>query len=167
MKYSWAKKCWSVLLSVCLVGFPLYAQAQDTVNQKDAQASQPQPVQQSNTPAAQKGAKADNFEDYMQGKLDGKTDAKGSAAWILAGLAGTGFCLLIGCAGIGLALVAPPSPPETALMGKSSSFIVGYVEGYKSSGRMKNAKWAIAGCTMAAVINLTINLASGRSFTNY
>ncbi|HAJ80608.1 MAG TPA: hypothetical protein DCO75_12655 [Fibrobacteres bacterium] len=102
-------------------------------------------------------------EDYLQGRINGKADATGHPAWILAGLAGTGFCLLIGCAGIGVAALVPPSPPEQSLIGKSQNYILGYTESYKSKSRWKNVLYASGGCAMAAFINIIINLASGNT----
>lgn len=99
---------------------------------------------------------------YLQGRLDGERDAKGNPAWILAGLAGTGLCLCIGCAGVGLAYSTPPSPSPGVLMGKSSEYVMGYTEGYKSKARLENTKYAAAGCCMAAAINLIINVATGQ-----
>jgi hypothetical protein len=100
-------------------------------------------------------------DDYIQGKMDAEQDYRDQPVWILAGLAGTGLCLLIGCAGILVAFVAAPSPPADRLLGKSTNYILGYTEAYKHKGKRANAKWATIGCTLAAVINLIINIASG------
>lgn len=102
--------------------------------------------------------------DYFRGKLDGERDARGNPLWVLAGLSGTGCCLLIGCAGVGLAYAVPPSPPPAALMGKSSEYVLGYTEGYKSKARLKNTAYAAAGCCAAAAVNVVINLALGWPF---
>jgi len=128
----------------------------------------PQPIAapeaQTKPPVAAKiGQGSVGFDEYLRGKTDGAYEAKGSPAWIFAGLAGTYLCLCIGVAGIGLSLLAPPNPPETALMGKSSYYIAGYTEAYKSKGKWKNATWASVGCAMAALINIIINLASGNN----
>jgi hypothetical protein len=104
-----------------------------------------------------------NKDEYLQGRINGKADATGHPAWILAGLAGTGFCLLIGCAGIGVAALVPPSPPEQMLIGKPQNYILGYTEGYKSKSRWKNVLYASGGCAMAALINIIINLTSGNT----
>ena len=96
--------------------------------------------------------------DYLQGKADASIDAKSNPLWVLAGLSGTGFCLLFGIAGIGLAAVMPPSPPSENLMGRSQMYITGYTEEYRRKGRWGNVKYATIGCGMAAVINLLINL---------
>jgi len=172
----------AIALSVGLIGIPSYVLGQDTAKVKQAgvqdtskQSSMPAPSSQgavypaANTapPPLQQAApaagssKPNNFDDYLQGKMDGKREARGNPVWILAGLAGTGLCLCIGVAGIGIAFAVAPSPPETALMGKSTSYIQGYTEGYKSKGRLGNAGWATLGCTIAAVINIVINLATG------
>jgi cytochrome c553 len=96
--------------------------------------------------------------DYLRGREDARMDARGSPLWILAGLTGTGFCILIGCAGIGVAAIFPPSPPAEKLVGKSSNYILGYTEEYKRKSRIYNAMWATLGCTIAAGINLIVSL---------
>jgi hypothetical protein len=102
-------------------------------------------------------------DEYLKGKMEGQAAAKGSGWWVLAGLSGAGFCLCIGVAGIIVAALVPPKPPEQALIGKSSNYVLGYTEGYKSKGRWKNAGYASIGCALAAVINLVINLATGNN----
>jgi hypothetical protein len=101
--------------------------------------------------------------DYLQGRTDGERDAKGNPLWVLAGLAGTGCCLLIGCAGIGAAYLLPPSPPAHVLIGKSPEYVLGYTEGYQSKAKVENTMYAAIGCAAAAVINLIINLALGNT----
>jgi hypothetical protein len=188
MKYSFAFKCWAVLLSISIVYLPCFSQVQDSTALQQGQSAsdtaqyppatqyapanqtppppqipQPQPT---STIANNTSSKASNFDDYLLGKQTGQAEAKGKPVWILAGLTGTGLCLCIGVAGIGVAFAVPPSPPESALMGKSTSFIQGYTEGYKSKARIKNAGWASLGCAMAAVINVIINLSTGQTLYN-
>jgi hypothetical protein len=185
MRYSFAFKCWAVLLSISIASLPCFSQVQDSTGQQQEQSApdttqylpttQYAPAEQTSPPPqsqptsstmAVNSSKASNFDEYLLGKQTAQAEAKGKPVWILAGLTGTGFCLCIGVAGIGLALVVPPSPPESALMGKSSSYIQGYSEGYKSKARIKNAGWATLGCTMAAVINIIINLSTGQTLYN-
>jgi hypothetical protein len=180
MRYSFTFKCWAVLLSICIASLPCFSQVQDSTGQQQEQsapdtaqyppatqyapAEQTPPPPQSQPPSstvAANSSKASNFDEYLLGKQTAQAEARGKPAWILAGLTGTYLCLCIGVAGIGLALVVPPSPPESALMGKSSSYIIGYTEGYKSKARIKNAGWATLGCAMAAVINVIIFYATG------
>jgi len=104
---------------------------------------------------------AQQQENYLQGKLDGERDAKGNPLWIIAGLSGTGCCLLFGIAGIGAAYLIPPSPPTYTLLGKPSEYIIGYTEGYENKSKMKNTKWATIGCLSAGIINLIINATTG------
>jgi len=98
-----------------------------------------------------------NKDDYAKGVKDGKRDAKGKPVWILAGLAGIGPCACFGIGGIGLAYTVPYSPPEDALLGKSSIYIVGYYKGYRSSSRLKNAGWAVLGLAMAIAIDIALH----------
>jgi hypothetical protein len=127
----------------------------------------PQSTSASQTPTVlPKKKDSASFDDYLRGKMDGRQESKGGAAWILAGLTGTGFCLLIGVAGIGIALLCPSSPSESALMGKSTYYITGYTEAYKSKSRMRNATFASVGCLMAALINIIINVSSGNATFN-
>jgi hypothetical protein len=133
------------------------------------------PVQQSyppvrstkpaSTTATSSARKSSSFDDFILGKQDGQREAIGNPGWIFAGLAGTYFCLCIGCAGIGIAFVVPPNPPVSALMGKSTSYIQGYNEGYKSKARLKNALYASVGCGIAALINFIIGMTIGNSET--
>jgi len=104
---------------------------------------------------------AQQQDDYLQGKMQGELDAKGSPVWILAGLSGTYCCLLFGVAGIGAAYMIPPSPPINTLLGKSSNYVIGYTEGYKNKAKKKNATYASFGCLAAALINILINASAG------
>ena len=110
----------------------------------------------------------DYMQDYNQGKLDGQRDAGGgNPLWFLAGLSGTGCCLLIGVAGIGLAYLWPQNPPQERLIGKSPAYVLGYTEGYRNARRKENVKYATYGCITAALINLTVNLILGYPTTGY
>lgn len=87
--------------------------------------------------------------DYVQGKMDGERDARGNPVWFLAGL-GCGIFGLIG------AFVIAPSPPTHALVGKSSDYVLGYTEGYKSKARSGNAMYAAVGAITWVVIYLAV-----------
>lgn len=91
--------------------------------------------------------------DYLQGKEDGKRDGKGSPGWLAAGL----FCGIFGFIG---ALSSNPSPPAEKLMGKSSEYILGYTEGYKSSAKTKNIYYACGGWALLGGIYLIILLST-------
>lgn len=106
----------------------------------------------------QRGDQASNAGDYLQGVIDGKRDARGKPLWILAGLAGSGLCICFGAAGIGLAVAVPYYPSGEDLLGKSSSYIEGYIAGYKSATRWKNAGWATLGFALAIVIDIALDL---------
>jgi len=77
-------------------------------------------------------------DEYLQGKLDGERDAKGNPLWFLAG-AGCGII------GAGAAYLIKPSPPASALIGKSAEYVLGYTEGYKNKARNQNTTYACAG----------------------
>jgi hypothetical protein len=102
---------------------------------------------------------ATRMKDYSRGKTDGKRDTRGKPFWILAGLSGTGICICFSVAGIGLALAVPyyPPPPAEMLVGKSTSYIEGYYEGYTARSRWKNAGWATLGCVIAVAIDFALN----------
>ena len=116
----------------------------------------------------QSSLQAAEMDDYLQGKIDAGIDVHSSPLWILAGLSGTGCCLFIGVAGIGVAAMFPPEAPTERLVGKSDSYVMGYMEEYRRLGRWGNVKYASAGCLVAAVINLAINLTLGfPDFSSY
>ncbi|MBN2189164.1 MAG: hypothetical protein JW699_06905 [Chitinispirillaceae bacterium] len=171
----WLTKSVCLLTAACFLTVTtgsVFAQDSTAVSPQSQPVIEPLPVEAPQdtvqpSSAAPAGKKANDFDEYLQGKMDGKRASKGHAAWILAGLAGTGLCLLIGCAGVGLALIVAPSPPETALMGKSQAYINGFTEAYKSKSRIKNTGWAVVGLIFAALINVTVNLAMGNDFSDY
>lgn len=178
MKNGGTFKYRAVLLILGFSVASLYAQAKDTVvqNQESVQqtapaqpaatsvapqapvqmyppASQsPPPRQTQDVTAPQTVLKGSESDDYLAGKLQGEMDAQGKPIWVLAGLC-------IGICGVGLAALIPPSPPATAFIGKSGSYIQGYAEGYKSKGRWKNVGMASVGCVISTAINLVIQLA--------
>ncbi|MDP4164544.1 MAG: hypothetical protein Q8898_15720 [Bacillota bacterium] len=78
------------------------------------------------------------MNQFAVGKLDGERDAKGNPLWFLAGAG-------CGCFGAGFAFLMKPSPDAQSLVGKSSDYVLGYTEGYKNKGRMKNTSYACAG----------------------
>ena len=93
---------------------------------------------------------ASTTSDYTQGRVDGQERAGGSAAWILSGLA----CGLLG-------LIPPllfvPNPPSHALVGKSSDYVLGYTDGYKSKSKSKNVVWAAVGAAVSIGICLAVD----------
>jgi len=88
-------------------------------------------------------------QDYMQGKMDGERDAKGNPVWVLAGLG-------CGVIGAGAAYMTKPSPPSTAILGKSTEYIMGYTEGYQNKARKQNAMYACGGWAAWVVIYLAL-----------
>ena len=105
------------------------------------------------TPAA--SGRIVNSTDYIRGKMDGERDAKGNGIWFVAGLPGA-CCYGIGVGGIVISYIATPSPPESAYIGKPVEYIMGYTEGYKNKGRLKNAKYASLGCLAGTVIEVAL-----------
>lgn len=87
--------------------------------------------------------------DYAQGRADGQRDAKGSPAWILGGI-------LCGVFAVLYCYIQSPSPPVGALVGKSSDYVLGYSEGYKTK-RGKDAMYAWIGWGIWIVIYLAWN----------
>jgi len=82
---------------------------------------------------------------YLAGKLDGERDATGNQIWILGG------CLL-GLVGVILAYVIEPEVPAARILGKPPAYVKGYIEGYKSATKRKNAMYAIYGMIVWAGI---------------
>ena len=77
--------------------------------------------------------------DYMEGLMQGEIEAQGNARWIAGG-----FCC--GVTGILGAYIFEPSPPAHLLMGKSTEYVMGFTEGYKTESKKKNAQYAGIGC---------------------
>ncbi len=75
---------------------------------------------------------------FVQGKIDGESDARGSALWIVAG---------VGCGifGVGAAYLMKPNPPLHKLAGRSQGYVLGYTEGYQKKARSTNTGYACAG----------------------
>jgi hypothetical protein len=157
MNFSITTKCIAVFMMSFLFAMPLHAQ----LFEWDSDTSKSQTSILEDQEKAQYDKQGGATDDYFNGRMDGKLAATGHPAWMFAGLAGTGFCLLIGVAGIGIAALVAPSPPEEALMGKSGKYVLGYTEAYKAKSRWKNVGFATIGCCLAALINLIINVASG------
>jgi hypothetical protein len=85
--------------------------------------------------------------DYLQGKKDGESDAKGEFYWFFSG------CFL-GAFGVVIPLIVEPSIPTWKLIGKSQEYIMGYTDGYKSTVKKKNAMYATIGCIIAGVVSI-------------
>lgn len=87
--------------------------------------------------------------DYMQGKADGEAAAEGNFVWGAAGL-------LFGCLAVGYVyLIYSPSPPSSALVGKSGDYVQGFTEGYKKKMRKLNGSYALAGWALwLAIFNI-------------
>ncbi len=88
-------------------------------------------------------------DEYLQGKLEGERDAKGDPLWLLAG---------IGCGifAIGAAFFTHPNPPAEMLIGKSSEYVLGYSEGYRSKARNSNVMYASIGCLLSIAIGAAL-----------
>ena len=104
-------------------------------------------------PAGSDGS--NNSGDYTLGRMNGQSDARGNGLWFLAGSPGL-CCYGAGGLGILFAILIPPEPPTSALIGKSSAYILGYTEGYQSKGRWKNAGWASIGCAISTALSLLL-----------
>jgi hypothetical protein len=81
---------------------------------------------------------------YAAGKLDGDRDGRGSAWWLVGG------CFL-SCIGILIAYLIKPSPPAANLIGKSSDYVMGYTQAYKSKAAGGNDLWAGIGCLLNGI----------------
>lgn len=88
-------------------------------------------------------------DEFVKGRIDGEQDAKAEGIWILAGCA-------LGVTGILLAYLVEPSVPAGQLVGKSSAYVMGYTDGYKSKTKSLNAKQAITGCVISSVAWVTL-----------
>lgn len=148
----------------------LFAQMPDTADSA-AKIKEPpkvlyRPADQTPPPAPSAGQKQtsarpsqnSSSEDYLQGKMDGQRDVKGSALWFVAGLPGI-YCYGIGCLGVLGSALWVPDPPVEQLMGKSTNYILGYTEGYKSKGKRKNIIRSGLGCITGSVVGTIIYLA--------
>jgi hypothetical protein len=112
---------------------------------------QTQSAEQKNTVTGQ--TQNPTSEDYLQGKMDGERDAKGNGLWFLAGLPGL-CCYGVGGLGVLGSFIWVPEPPVEQLMGKSTNYILGYTEGYKSKAKRKNMKSASLGCGIGTALSI-------------
>jgi hypothetical protein len=106
-----------------------------------------------NAPAA--NGRVLNSTDYIRGEMDGERDAKGHGLWFVAGLPGV-CCCGLGLGSVAASFLLPPSPPEAALIGKSSEYIMGYSKGYHNEGRVKNVKFATLGCIVGSLVGIVL-----------
>ena len=90
-------------------------------------------------------------DECWQGRADGERDAKGNPLWFVAGLA-------CGIFGFGAAYLIEPSPPASALLGKSSGYALCYTEAYQDKSKGKNAMYAGIGWLVWIVIYLGLIL---------
>lgn len=97
-------------------------------------------------------------EDYLEGRKDGERDAKGSAGWIAGGVLCGIFTVIYVYA------MSKPSPPATALIGKTQDYVLGYTEGYQKKTRSKNGMYALLGWTTWIVIYFAVT--SGNQSTS-
>jgi len=84
------------------------------------------------------------MNEYLQGKLAGEKDVESKDIWYLAGF--------LGIIGILLAYVVEPDVPMQKLVGKSTYYVQGYMEGYKKKTRSKNVTKAVYGMVASTVI---------------
>ena len=89
--------------------------------------------------------------DYMEGLMQGEIEAQGNAGWIAGG-----FCC--GVTGILGAYIFEPSPPAHLLMGKSTEYVMGFTEGYKTESKKRNAQYAGIGCIGCGAIYFLFNI---------
>lgn len=57
-----------------------------------------------------------------------------------------GVGCLLGWVGLLISYLVQPSPPATALMGKSPEYVVAYTEAYKEKMKSLQTKYALVGC---------------------
>ncbi len=80
----------------------------------------------------------ESVTQYMEGKFAGEKDAQSNPLWFVAGLG----CGPFGVAG---AYLMKPSPSGGSMVGKSSDYVLGYTDGYRSKSASKNGVMAWAG----------------------
>jgi len=127
----------------------IYPPAQQVPPPAQYPAAETQPPVSANASTPDSSVRGNN--DYLEGKIAGQQDAKGNATWILAGAPGA-CCYGIGVIGVVCSVLIPPEPPVSKLLGKSSAYILGYTEGFKSKARWKNAVWSSLGCIAGTVV---------------
>jgi hypothetical protein len=91
-------------------------------------------------------------DEYMQGRIDGESSGKGSAGYLLLGLA-------CGAIGFVAAAVSEPSPPAEIIMGKSQGYVLGFTDGYRSKAKRGNMVYAGVGWAVSAVLWTVVALA--------
>ncbi len=96
-------------------------------------------------------ASTSSTDDFVKGKIEGmaKGAKAGNGAWFFSG------CLL-GVLGIILPYVIDPTVPVEDLMGKSSSYVLGYTDGFKESAKGANFKYAMYGCGVSAAAEVIL-----------
>lgn len=87
--------------------------------------------------------------DYFSGRTAGQQDGKGDPLWFFGG-----FCL--GGLGVLLALLTEPNPQTQHLVGKSPSFVLGYIDGYQSKAKRQNVYYAAGGMAVSVAVVLAI-----------
>jgi hypothetical protein len=97
-----------------------------------------------------------NTGDYMQGRTDGENNGKGSAGYLIFGLA-------CGAIGFVAAAVSEPSPPAEIIMGKSQGYVLGFTDGYRSKAKRGNMGYAGVGWAVSAVLWTIVLLSSSSS----
>ena len=101
----------------------------------------------------------DHDNTYAQGEIDGKKNAKGNPLWLLPGI---GCCIF----GVGAAAISVPNPRPEYLSGKSSDYIQGFTDGYKSSTRKRNLIYASIGAVITTVYILSTGETSSSSHSS-
>ncbi len=129
-KFGWFLKTIAVFTALVFFSMPLLAQ------QIEVQGTQQQ-------------QKTETGGDYMQGKIDGERDGRGNFAWYFGGL-----CL--GLIGVILAFVIAPQPSTENLVGRSSEYIMGYTEGYKSKAKRQQGYYALGGLATLVVVYIVL-----------
>lgn len=95
---------------------------------------------------------------YAEGQMSGKAAGKG--AWYFAGC-------LFGIVGVAIAYVVTPSPSPTAIMGKSTEYVLGYNDGFKKAAAKKNATSACYGLATTGVAYVILVAAATSADTGY
>jgi len=89
-------------------------------------------------------------DDYARGEMSGRDHATGNILWAAGGF-------LCGClATVYVMLVAKPTPPPGALVGKSADYIKGFIKGFRKKTRSKNVMYTIIGWSAAVSLFFTI-----------
>jgi len=93
----------------------------------------------------------DTGNEYLQGKMDGEASANASGMWFFAGFCG-------GLIGVLIAYSVKPTPSTALLVGKSQSYINGYIEGYKDKSGSEQGKKALLGWGISCVLTAALYL---------